>query len=146
MQSQTTQASTQNITLPTEEQQSGAQYGFQPHSSRSADPLLPRDGGVFLHEEDTASAPASGDAEVIQRLRQTNLNGNVEDRIRPSVQRIAEYENALLPQPPKKQDEGPGFKIVKKKKGHTLDGPQLDRFPNGMCPFLLSAVNATDLN
>jgi hypothetical protein len=48
--------------------------------------------------------------------------------------RISEYENALLPSPPKRQvNEGPGFKVVKKKGGKSEgNGLQLDEFPNGL--------------
>lgn len=51
-----------------------------------------------------------------------------------SAQRISDYENALCPTPPKPEYEGPGFKVMKRK-GHRLDGPQLDRFPNGMATY-----------
>lgn len=141
MQSQSTQASRQNIIHPTEETRHSAQYGLPLSSSELADLPSPHDGGVFLHG-DEANTSASNDAEVVERFRQTNLNGHSENRERPSFQRIAEYENALMPQTPKKEDEGPAFKIVKKKKGHTLDGPQLDKFPNGM---YIREITATPL-
>lgn len=67
-----------------------------------------------------------------EALRGLNLDTNLENRPRPSYQRIAEYENALAPSPPKKQPEGPGFKVVKKKGSTGEEGPQLENFPNGI--------------
>lgn len=47
------------------------------------------------------------------------------------VKAIIEYENALLPPTPKKDDDdGPVFKIVPSKPGRKT-GQQLDQFPNG---------------
>jgi hypothetical protein len=78
-----------------------------------------------------ANARSSGDARLHEELRRLSLGDRNETRPKPSFQRISEYENALTPSPPRKQSEGPGFKIIKKK-GNRLDGPQLDEFPNGM--------------
>ena len=69
---------------------------------------------------------------VEEPLRGLNLDTNFENRPRPSYQRIAEYENALVPSLPRKQPEGPGFKIVKKKGGTSDEGHQLENFPNGI--------------
>ncbi|TVY37226.1 F-box/WD repeat-containing protein [Lachnellula occidentalis] len=68
---------------------------------------------------------------------------NLEDERR---KRISEYENALSPSPPRKQSEGPGFKVVKKK-GATRDGgPQLDDFPNEVLTHILSHLPAASLS
>jgi hypothetical protein len=69
-----------------------------------------------------------------EQLRRLSLGDGNETRPKPSFQRISEYENALSPSTPRKQSEGPGFKIVKNK-GNRLDGPQLANFPNGLSPI-----------
>jgi len=63
--------------------------------------------------------------------------------------RISEYENALLGGEPRRQlNEGPGFKVVKRKGGNgTGNGLQLDEFPNGLSflsPKIL-ALNPSNL-
>jgi hypothetical protein len=76
-------------------------------------------------------APSSGDARLQEELQRLSLSDRNDTRLKPSFQRISEYENALTPSPPRKQSEGPDFKVIKKK-GNRLDGPNLDEFPNGM--------------
>jgi hypothetical protein len=109
-----------------------SQYGIRSEELHSA--------GVrdSLHEErlstdsnPTPNAIGALSSGLQDELRRLSLGDRNDSRPKPSFQRISEYENALTPSPPRKQSEGPGFKIVKKK-GHTLDGPQLDMFPNGM--------------
>lgn len=58
-----------------------------------------------------------------------NIEVARDDRIKPSVHRISEYENALSTLPQKKEFEGPYFRVVKS--GSTLNGPGLESFPNG---------------
>ncbi len=66
------------------------------------------------------------------QLRRLRLDEGIESKPKASFQRISEYENALSPSPPRKQNEGPGFKVVKHKGKNTLEGTEFDKFPNGM--------------
>ena len=90
-----------------------------------------------VHSADASSAPNSiqalsaRDARLQEELRRLSLADTHNKRSKPSFQRISEHENALSQSPPRKQNEGPGFKIIKKK-SDRIDGPQLDAFPNGM--------------
>jgi hypothetical protein len=130
MQSDLSQTSTQILNhSPEEDPEVASQHGFFPHSSHSADPPIPLD-GTAIESSGLIGDMVNGDAELAERLRRLNVDGDLATRPKPSVQRISEYENASLPPTPKKQNEGPAFKIIKKK-GHTLDGPQLETFPNG---------------
>ncbi len=103
------------------------QYGFHPLPHPS--PVL-GDSLEHHHSESESPNDTVEDAGLRSRLRGLNI-GEIYERPKPSFQLISEYENALSPSPPRKQSEGPGFKIVKKK-GNRLDGPQLQNFPNGM--------------
>jgi hypothetical protein len=110
------------------------QHGIRPEELHSADESDP------LHEErvsaDSSPAPSAiqanptGDTRLQDELRRLSMGDRTDTRPKPSVQRISEYENALSPSPPRKQSEGPWFKIIKKK-SDILDGPQLGAFPNG---------------
>jgi hypothetical protein len=70
-----------------------------------------------------------------EQLSRLNLREGSQTRSKPSYQRISEYEKALSPSPPKKQNDGPGFVVTKK--GGRLDGLPLDKFPNGKTIFPL---------
>lgn len=127
-----------HITIPSNASEpiNASQYGIRPEELHSSDE---RDS---LHEEslsaDSSPTPnpiqahSTGDARLQDELRRLSLGDRNDTRPKPSFQRISEYENALSPSPPRKQSEGPGFKIIKKK-NDRIDGPQLDAFPNGMC-------------
>lgn len=90
----------------------------------------------ILPPADSAIATANADLnfrperEVVGTPKQDH-GLNAEDE---RWKRISEYENALAPPSPRKENEGPAFKVVKKKGTNTssIDGPQLDSFPNGM--------------
>jgi hypothetical protein len=108
-------------------------YGFHPphlHSGELASSRGSSSGG---------SSPSIGsagwqsplDGGVEESLRRLNIETNGEHHPRPSYQRIAEYESALSPTPPRKHSEGPAFKVVRKKGGKVDEGPQLENFPNG---------------
>ena len=106
-----------------------SQYGFPANQLPTADHR-----GASL-DEDAASASSPGDqspsdAELRGQLSRLSLEDSGETRPKPSFQRISEYESAFSPSPPKKHNGGPGFKVVKKA-GNSLDGPQLENFPNG---------------
>ena len=126
-----------HVTIPANASEpiNASQYGIRPeelHSTGVCDPLHE------MHLSAESSSPAnaiepssSRGARLHKELRRLSLGERNDTRPKPSYQRISEYENALSPSPPRKQTEGPGFKIVKKK-ANRLDGPQLDEFPNGM--------------
>lgn len=100
-----------------------SQHGIRPEELRSADERDPREGSI------SADASPGADARL-QELQRLSLNEETGTRPKPSFQRISEYENALSPSPPRKQNEGPAFKVIKNKSEKT-DGTQLDAFPNG---------------
>jgi hypothetical protein len=125
-----------NTINPTEPS-TAAQHGFLPQQLHSADPQSPPDEEDIRSGDPGAVASPPGVARLQEELRRLSLSDGHENRIKPSFQRISEYENALSPSPPRKESEGPGFKIIKKK-GNRLDGPQLDSFPNGMQPKMLA--------
>ena len=111
-----------------------SQYGFLPDSLHSAE-LRDYSPGEHGQTADAATATAAVEAastEVHEQVGQLNQQGSNETRPKPSFQQISEYENALSPSPTKRQSEGPGFKVIKKK-GNNADGPQLTEFPNGTC-------------
>ncbi len=113
-----------------------SQYGFHPQQLPSADLRNVSEENAVEPEwsSDAGNAtelPSIESSPVRQQLGRLNLYDRTENRPKPSYQRIAEYENALAPSPLRKEDEGPAFKVIKKK-GSRLDGPQLDNFPNGM--------------
>lgn len=108
-----------------------------PHlqSSELASPRNGPDSSTASSTPSTGSAGAGWRSPlhgVEESLRGLNLETNVQNCPRPSYQRIAEYENALAPSPPRKQSEGPGFQVVKKKGSTGDEGPQLESFPNGI--------------
>ena len=127
--------SSQNIIA--QEPDTTPQHGFLPdvlHSAELRDQLC--DGTAAFEDSIRASdpidAPFSDDAELLEeRLRRLSVSGSYRTRSEPRFQQISEYENALSPSTPRKQYEGPGFKIINKR-GNRLDGPQLVSFPNGM--------------
>jgi hypothetical protein len=67
---------------------------------------------------------------VRNRLERLNFPSPREDLPRVIVQRIAAYENASSPPPPKRHTEGPLFKVVKKS-STKMEGLRLEEFPNG---------------
>lgn len=81
-----------------------------------------------------ASSPASSsgdDGGLSERLDGLNVKHSSSQRAKASFQRIADYENATSPSPPKRtHSDGPAFQIVKRK-GQSVEGPQLQEFPNG---------------
>lgn len=105
-----------------------AQYGFS----------APDDDDSSSRERlDVAGSQASSAEPSSSQGVESRLAGlSVEDQRK---KRISEYENALLPSPLKRQlNEGPGFKVVKKKGGKgDGNGLQLDEFPNGISLSLL---------
>ncbi|PQE10178.1 hypothetical protein CJF32_00000703 [Rutstroemia sp. NJR-2017a WRK4] len=123
-------------------------YGFHPpqiHSGELASSRGSSSGG---------SSPSIGsagwqsplDGGVEESLRRLNIETNGEHHPRPSYQRIAEYESALSPTPPKKHSEGPAFKVVRKKGGKVDEGPQLENFPNEVLTHILSHLPASSLS
>lgn len=119
------------------ESSSTPQYGILPLPQPSA---VLRDSGEQLDGNSAAGErPAdvveSADEQGLQeQVRGLNIQDEDENRPKPTFQLISEYENALSPCPARKSNEGLGFKVVKKK-GHRLDGPQLENFPNGTSAY-----------
>lgn len=130
MQPEPTETSTYIQNTNASESSTAPQYGFHPLPQPSA---VLGDSREQYHGELESASPAGEDAGLQSRLRGLNVDNANENRPKPSFQLISEYENALSPSSPRKQSEGPGFKVVKKK-GNRLDGPQLQNFPNGMAP------------
>jgi len=81
---------------------------------------------------DRAESDSRENTSLPAQLRRLRLDEGIESKPKASFQRISEYENALSPSPPRKQNEGPGFKVVKHKGKNTLEGTEFDKFPNGM--------------
>lgn len=112
-----------------------AQYGISPNHLPTAE----ADSDLSSEERSESARSANEQGVDVARVQEQLLRLSVEDgkRNRPkaSFQRISEYENALAPSPPKKLDEGPGFKIVKKK-GSKGDDLKIEAFPNGIAPDL----------
>ena len=70
--------------------------------------------------------------ELQEQLERLSITDRVnEQSVAPKYQQIADYENAASPSPPRKNSEGPAFKIIKRK-GQVTSTVQLDEFPNGM--------------
>ncbi|KAA8571035.1 hypothetical protein EYC84_000401 [Monilinia fructicola] len=124
-------------------------YSPRLSSSELVNPLNGLDSSTASSTPSTGSeaagwrSPLGG---VEDSLRGLSLESNFENRPRPSYQRIAEYENALAPSPPRKQSEGPGFQVVKKKGSTTDEGPQLENFPNEVLTHILSHLPASSLS
>lgn len=135
MQPEPIEASSQSSSQSTVSETSfTSQYG--PYDS-SADS---RDEYDFISEYSRSSSPAGGASSTSRRgsrdtlqdrSRRLNSGDNGENRVKPSFQRINEYENALSPTPPRKRSEGLGFRVVQSKSSRS-DGPKLDEFPNGI--------------
>jgi hypothetical protein len=130
------------ITTPSNasEHINASQYGIRPdelHSAGTRDSLhLDRLSAESSHTPNAIQAPSIGDSVLQEELRRLSSGDRNDPRPNPSFQRISEYENALSPSPPRQRNEGPGFKIIKRK-SNGINGPQLDAFPNGMCHLLL---------
>lgn len=132
---------TSNQTTPSEP--NASQYGFLPEQLHSADER------GSLEEESVESAGShnaveagsrlSDDATLQEQSRRLSVGDNSTSKPKPSFSRISDYENALSSSPPRKQSEGPGFNIIKKK-GSKTDGIQLDQFPNGMSTQRISTI------
>ncbi|RAL63948.1 hypothetical protein DID88_003136 [Monilinia fructigena] len=124
-------------------------YSPRLSSSELVNPLNGLDSSTASSTPSTGSegagwrSPLGG---VEDSLRGLNLESNFENRPRPSYQRISEYENALAPSPPRRQSEGPGFQVMKKKGSTTDEGPQLENFPNEVLTHILSHLPASSLS
>jgi hypothetical protein len=119
------------------EPSNASHHGFLPahlHPADLRDPL--EEGRVESpdagHSADGAESESREDTDLPTQLRRLRLDQGLENKPKASFQRISEYENALSQSPPRKQSEGPGFKIIKHKGKNTLDGTEFERFPNGM--------------
>lgn len=83
---------------------------------------------------DRASSPTSpttvGPA-IAEQLGRLRLRDHVDRPAKPKFYQISDYENASTPSPPRKQSEGPGFKVVRRKDHATPPALLLQDFPNG---------------
>lgn len=141
MQPEPIESSTNTPELNAPESSSTPQYGIHPLPQP---PAVLHDSREQHVDDETAAGEQHADAVVEsaaleeehglqEQVRGLNIQNADENRPRPSFQLISEYENALSPSPARKSSEGLGFKVVKKK-GHRLDGPKLENFPNGTVP------------
>lgn len=126
MQPEPTETSTQFTSFSTASPTNASQYG-------SYDDSLDPAGSHREQLQESSSATVSTSPERGGPLESQVRRLSVSSRNTPlkaSAQRISDYENALSPALGKVDWEGPGFKVIKKK-GHRLDAPQIERFPNG---------------
>jgi hypothetical protein len=125
MQPEPTESSSYTSNQSTPEPSTASQYGFSPEQLH---PSIDR--GSIAESAGSGDDDEHDDAALQEQLRGLSVSDKDQSKPKPSFSRISEYENALLPSPPRGQNEGPGFKVIKKK-GNRLDGVQLDHFPNG---------------
>ncbi|PVH80418.1 putative F-box/WD repeat-containing protein pof10 [Cadophora sp. DSE1049] len=151
MQPEPIESSTYTPELNASESSSDPQYGIHDLPQPSA---VLRDSREQHGNDESESAAGQQPADVVesvgleeqvQELRGLNIQDENETRPKASFQLISEYENALSPLPARKSSEGLGFKVVKKK-GHRLDGPQLENFPNEVLTHILSHLPAASLS
>jgi hypothetical protein len=64
-------------------------------------------------------------------LGRLRLRDHVDRPSKPRFHQISDYENASTPSPPRKQSEGPGFKVVRRKDNTAPPALLLQDFPNG---------------
>lgn len=134
MQPESNESSTHSTKPSTSESAPVSQYGIPPHQLH---PAIEHRGSFAESaasiDDDNADEQQSDDADAVQeQLRGLSVSNQQElSKPKPSFERISEYENALLPSPPRRSSEGPAFKVIKKK-GNNVDGVQLDHFPNGV--------------
>jgi len=129
---------TQNTALPTTTPQHGL-LSNQQHSADLRDHLTeerPKSAGP-----DGSNRRQSDSAE--EQLSRLNVS-EIETRPKPSFQQISEYESALSPSP-KKQDEGPVFKVIRGK-GNRLDAVNLENCPNGKTSFQILLFSLCRMN
>jgi len=84
----------------------------------------------FRHRASSPTSSSGDDIGLPEQLGRLNVGDRLSTKSKASFQRIADYENATSPSPPRVQSEGPGFTIVKRK-GPSVHGPKLEEFPNG---------------
>lgn len=111
--------------LPLEQQLHSADQRGRTQEERVERPAGVRYGAI------SPGSSSGDDIGLPEQLGRLNVGDRIDNRPKASFQRIADYENASSPSPPKQLSEGPVFKIIKRK-GHSIDGPQLQEFPNGM--------------
>ncbi|KAI9053163.1 hypothetical protein LZ554_003429 [Drepanopeziza brunnea f. sp. 'monogermtubi'] len=141
MQPEPTEPSPYTPTFHASESTSISQYGIH---------HLPEPRAVLGDSRDVhASYSSSGvvveDAGVQEQLRRLSVSAQDEKRPKASFQQISEYENALSPSTARKENEGPVFKIVKKK-GNKADSILLENFPNEVLTHILSHLPANSLS
>lgn len=140
MQPEPTDISPSTSNLPTPQPQSTpSQHGFpldQPDLRSSDQHDLSREERVERSISPTTRSQSPGEqrggtAGVQEQWERLSITGLSESKPTvPKYQQIADYENASSPSPPRKDSEGPAFKVIKHK-GHSVNGVQLDEFPNG---------------
>lgn len=67
---------------------------------------------------------------LTRQLEGLNVADGSTATAKPKYYQISDYENASSPSPPRKNSDGPAFKVIKRK-GHNVASVQLDEFPNG---------------
>ncbi|KAH8787722.1 putative F-box/WD repeat-containing protein pof10 [Hyaloscypha finlandica] len=152
MQPEPTEASTDvHPQINASELSNASHHGFLPAHLHPADIRDP------LEEErvespdpgppaDVAESGSREDTSLPAEFRRLRLDQGVENKPKASFQRISEYENALSPSPPRKQSEGPGFKVIKHKGKNAFDGTEFEKFPNEVLTHILSHLPAASLS
>jgi len=121
----------------TSEEPNASQYGSQPDGLRPDERLSGRQGGTGASTSPADVSPLSVSSDDSFEEFGARLSSTRAKTHKSTAQRIADYENALSPSPPRKYSEGPGL-IVVKSKNSKQDGLQLNDFPNGnSAPSLL---------
>jgi hypothetical protein len=93
-------------------------------SEERTPPAVPRDDALNRGNDFSAS------------LRGTRSPSTYTESDGVKAQRITEYESGSAPSTPKRQEEGPLFKVVKKNSSNG-GGYPIEEFPNGMALNLL---------
>ncbi|CAG8977974.1 hypothetical protein HYALB_00001855 [Hymenoscyphus albidus] len=149
MQSEPIEISPISTNVNTSATSNTSQYGILPQDLHLADQPVPRDeersGSSTSRSPSQGGASSTADAIVQAEFRRLNLSDKSTDRPKPSYEQISEYENALSHSPARKDSDGPAFKVVVKK-GNSIDGPQLNEFPNEVLTHILSHLPAASLS
>lgn len=129
MQSESTEYSPYSPTTSFDKSPLTSRHGF--HDPASGNQLLLED-DPFQGQPRGAVEPESPHFRDLNEAKRLRALGNAErNQQNTPVKAVIEYENALLPAVPKRDDDdGPVFKIVPSKPGRK-NGQQLDQFPNG---------------
>ena len=133
MQSSPLEASNQFIPATTSEDSSQRHHGLNRHYARSPSPSRLADHGDAQRLPNgplECGWSSSGSTTSLEALSK-GLRPELPPKTRASIDRISEYERALTPSP-RRNDSGPGFKVIQKAKKAAVPGTStIVDFPNG---------------